>query len=164
MTIETKLDFKRYLELMFAMAYRKPIMIVYNLLGLILLTLPLIYFLGGNISYDKPPYFQLVFAVFILALLPFSVYTSAKKNFASPGKLREKIIYEITEENILMTGETFELKIEWDKIHKIMELKKWVLIYPNKKAAFILPKEDFGERISDFRTLVRSKRFIQFIG
>jgi hypothetical protein len=155
MTIDTKLDFKKYLGLMYIMTYRKPMMIFFTLLGLILVFFPLLYFLGCNIPYDKPPYFQLLFGIFIVSLLPVSVYLGAKKNFSSLGKLQERIIYVFTEENMRMTGETFDFELEWTKVRRILEMRKWILIYQSKTTAFILPKESFGENLNEFRSLIR---------
>jgi len=158
MTIDTKLDSKKYLGLMYVMTYRKPMMIFFTLLGLILVIFPLLYFLGGNIPYDKPPWFQLVFGVFIVSILPLSIYIGAKKNFSSLGKLQERIIYEFTEENIKMTGETFDFELGWTKVYRILEMNKWILIYQSKTTAFILPKESFGENLNEFRSLIRRKK------
>ena len=157
MIIETKLDFKRYLKLMYTLTYRKPIMIFLSIVGLTMFIGSIFYFLGFNVPVDSPPYFQIVFGFFIIAILPFSIYWSGKKNFSSHGRLQEKIIYEFTDEKIKITGETFNSELDWGKTYKIKELKDWILIYENRQIANILPKESFGEKIKDFRILVKSK-------
>ncbi len=157
MIIETKLDFKRYLKLMYTLTYRKPIMIFLMIVGLTMFISSIYYFLGFNVPVDSPPYFQIVFGFFIIAILPFSIYWSAKKNFSSHGRLQERIIYEFTDEKIKITGETFSNELDWTKTYKIAELKDWILIYQNRQIANILPKESFGEKISDFKILVKNK-------
>ena len=157
MIIETKLDFKRYLRLMYSLTYCKPIMIFLTIVGLTMFIGSILYFLGFNVPIDSPPYFQFIFGFFIIAILPFSIYRSGKKNFSSHGRLQEKIIYEFTDERIKITGETFNSELDWTKTYKITELKNWILIYQNRQIANILSKDSFGDKISEFRTLVKSK-------
>ena len=157
MIIETKLDFKSYLKLMYSLTYRKPIMIFITIVGLIMFLSSIFYFLDFNVPVDSPPYFQIVFGFFIIAFLPFSIYWSGKKNFSSHSRLQERIIYEFTDEKIKITGETFSSELDWTKTYKITELKDWILIYQNRQIANILMKESFAEKISDFRILVKSK-------
>jgi hypothetical protein len=157
MTIETKLDFKRYLKLMYTLTYLKPMMIFLTIVGLIMFIGSLFYFVGFNIPFDTPPFFQIVFGFFIIALLPFSIYRGAKKNFSSHGRLQEKIIYEFTDEKIKVIGETFNSEMDWLKTHKIVELTDWILIYQNRQIANILPKESFGDDLNEFKNMVKSK-------
>jgi hypothetical protein len=142
---------------MYTLAYRKPIMIFLTIVGLIMFIGSIFYFLGFNVPIDSPPYFQIVFGFFIIGILPFSIYRNGKKNFSSHGRLQEKIIYEFTDEKIKIVGETFNSELDWTKTYKIAELKDWILIYQNRQIANILPKESFGEKISDFRSLVKRK-------
>lgn len=74
MTIETKIDFKKYLRLMYTLTYRKPIMIFLTIVGMIMFIGSIFYFLGFNLPVDSPPYFQLLFGFFIIVILPFSIY------------------------------------------------------------------------------------------
>ena len=57
----------------------------------------------------------------------------------------------------MVRGETFTSEMDWSKIHKILELKDWVLIYQSNSTANIIKKEYFGEKIEEFRALVRNK-------
>ena len=157
MIIETKLDFKRYIRLMYTLTYRKPIMIFLTIVGFTMFIGSIFYFLGFNVPVDSPPYFQIVFGFFIIAILPFSIYRGGKKNFSTNGRLQEKIIYEITDEKIKQIGETFNSDMDWTKIYKILELNDWILIYQNRQIANLITKDSFGDNLYDFRELVKSK-------
>ncbi len=141
---------------MYTLFYRKGIVIVMTILGLGMFIISSLYFLGFNFPFNSSPYFPLIFGFVIVALLPWSVYNSGKKNFSSHGMLQEKIIYEFTDEKIKITGESFSSELDWAKFYKIVELKQWILFYQNKQIANILPKEAFGEDIDAFRRLVKS--------
>ncbi len=157
MIIETKLQFKDYLKLMYILTYRKPVMILLTILGSLMFVGAIFYFLGFQVPVDEPPYFQIVFGFFIIAVLPFSVYRSSKKNFISHGRLQEKITYEFTEEKMKQTGESFNSEMDWSKIFKVQELRNWILIYQSKQLANILPKSSFGDNLNEFKNLVKSK-------
>jgi hypothetical protein len=157
MIIEIKLDFKRYLRLMFSLTYRKPLIIFLTIIGLMMFIGSILYFLGLNVPFDRPPYFQIILGFIIVGIIPFSIYRSTRKNFSSEGRLQEKTIYEFTDDRIKITGETFSLEMTWTKVYKIIELKEWILIYHNKLVANIIPKESFGEDLSDFKNLLTNK-------
>jgi hypothetical protein len=110
---------------------------------------------------DKPPYFQLIFGFAIVALLPFLIYRSAKKNYSTHGRLQERIIYNFTEERITITGETFSSELSWEKTYKIEELRDWILIYQNNIIANIIPKANFGGNLNEFKDWIRKKTFIK---
>lgn len=157
MRIETKLDFKMYLNLMYTLTYRKLSMILVTIVGLVMFLESIPFFFGSKILFDVPPYFQLVFGFSIIAIWPFSIYRSGKKNFYSNGKLQEKTIYEFTDEGIKQIGETFNSDMDWTKVYNILELKDWILIYHNRQIANLIPKESFGDNLQDFKNLVISK-------
>lgn len=158
MKIETQLDFKSYLKLMYTLTYRKPIMIVITVFSFVLLLLAILYFLGLNFLFDETPFFPLFLGFFIIVVLPTSIYFNARKNFTTHGLIKEKIIYEFTDEKITQNGETFHSEMEWTKIYKVVEMKNWILIYHNRQIANTIPKESFGENLMEFKNLVRSKK------
>lgn len=153
MRLETQLDFKRYLKLMYWLTYKKPWTIIITIIGLTMLTLSILYFLGYPLALEKPPYVQLMIGLIVI-LIPISIYSSAKKSFSSKGRLQEKLIYEFTVDKIIITGETFKTEMDWTKTYKIQELKDWILIYNNKFNANIIPKESFGEELLEFKEIV----------
>jgi hypothetical protein len=54
----------------------------------------------------------------------------------------------------ICTGETFKSEMSWTKLYRVQELRNWILIYQSKTAANIIPKESFGEILSEFKRLV----------
>ncbi len=161
MKIETKLEFKDYLRLMYALTYKKPTIVFLSFVGLIMFVGSLLYFMGFNIPFDDTPYFQLILGFFIVGYLPFSIYRTAKKNFYSHGKLQEKMIYEFTTDKIKVTGATFSSEMDWSKTYKIKEINRWVLIYPSRNIFNLIPKDSIGENIDEFRSLIRTKNIKQ---
>jgi len=157
MKIETKLEFKTYLKLMYILTYRKPLVIFLTIVGLILIIISGLYFMRISMLFDEPPRLQLAVGIVIVTMLPFSVYRGAKRNFSPDSRLRERTVYEFTDENITINGETFQTVMDWSKTYKILELKNWILIYQNKLAANVLPKSSFGENLNEFIDLIKQQ-------
>ncbi len=155
--IETRLEFKMYLRLMYTLTYKKPVMIFLSFIGLVILIGAILYFLGFNVPVDEPPYFLLMYGFFTVVLIPILIYGTARKNFFTHGRLQEKMKYEFRDEKIKVTGETFNSEFDWAKLYKITELKHWVLIYQNKTIANLIPKESFGEKFGEFKGLIQTK-------
>jgi YcxB-like protein len=142
---------------MYTLTYQKPMMTFLSIVGFLMFIMSFLYFLDYEIPFNKPPYFQILFGLFIIAVLPFTIYRNAKKNFSTHGILQETIIYEFTDDKIKMIGESFNSEMDWTKIHKIVELKNWILIYQNRQIANVIPKESFGDNLSGFKLLAKSK-------
>jgi len=153
MKIETRLDFGKYLKLMYWLTYKKPWTIIITIVGLTMLVLSILYFLGYLIAFENPPYTQLIIGLIVI-FIPLAIYRSAKKSFSSNGRLQENMIYEFTDDKIIITGETFKTEMNWTKLFKIQELKDWILIYNNKFNANIIPKDSFGENLIEFKKIV----------
>jgi hypothetical protein len=158
MKIEIKLVRKAYMKLLFFVFYKKPMMIFLSLIGVLMFFGSILYFIGIKIPVDHPPYFQLVFGFFILFLVPYVIYNTAKKSFSTHGRLKEKFIYEFNEDRYSITGETFRTETVWTINHKIVETKNWVLIYHNKLMINALPKSSFGDNIISFKDLIRQAK------
>jgi len=157
MTVITKLDFKQYLSLMYILTYRKPMMIILTILGLIMLFTSILYFLGLPVPVSSTPYMPLFFGIFTI-VLPLFIYRNSKRNFSSHGRLNEQISYEFTEDKIIITGESFKTEMDWTKLYRIEELPKWILIYQNRIIANVILKSSFDNNLNDFKNLVLSKQ------
>jgi hypothetical protein len=153
MIIETKLEFKKYLKLMYLLTYRKVWTIVITVIGIVMLIGSILYFIGYPVPVENPPFAQLIVGLLVI-LIPVSVYLSSRKNFISAGKLQEKMTYEFTYDKIIITGETFKTEMTWTRLYKIQEFKNWILIYQSKTTANVIPKESFGEGLTEFKRLV----------
>ncbi|MCK3684602.1 YcxB family protein [Maribellus sp. YY47] len=141
---------------MYILTYRRRAFIFSTVLGFIFLVFSLLYLLGIIIS-DELPVFPMVFSALILIFIPISVYFSAKKNFYTHGRLQEQIVYEITDKEINISGESFKSQMTWEKTYKVQELKDWFLIYQNKLVANVIPKNSTDLDIVEFRRIVRNQ-------
>jgi len=158
MKIETRLDFKSYIKLMFSLTYKKPIMIFIIIYLLVVLVMAIFIFSDLKFLFGETYDIPLFLAFYIIIALPILIYFNARKNFSTNGLIKEKIIYEFTDDKICHTGETFYSEKDWTKVYKIVEMKHWILIYQSRQIANLIPKESFGDNLMEFRNLVRSKK------
>jgi hypothetical protein len=112
-------------------------------------------------AYSSPWYeYVIVFGV-MFCFIPLMIFTNIRKIFNSNERLREKIIYEFTEEKMKLTGQTFTVEMTWEKTYKIVEFGEWILIYQNRVVANPIAKESFGSHLEEFKKLIQSKLFIK---
>ena len=96
-----------------------------------------------SIVSDKPGF--IVFPAIFLALLPFFVFLQAKRNFKTNRRLSEQIEYSFTDDNLIITGESFNGTMTWDKIFKVTKTKRWILIWQSSNSANIIPLKDIWD-------------------
>lgn len=152
-TLTTKLSLNDFIKVSYHITYRKLSMKFMAGFGLfILLLVPF-----AN-NYDTEfPWFLLLFGLFLSIGEPILIYFSAKKNYMSNGRISETIIYEFDAENILITGESFNSRLSWDKIYSVTENKDWILIWQSRQGANVLQKRDFkNEDLQLLKDIVNS--------
>jgi hypothetical protein len=155
MKAEVNLDFKTYLKLNYQLTYKKPLIIIIYIFGTLMFIGSVAYFIGLRFPGIEPPYFHLLFSIGILVSFPLIIYRASKRNYYSNARLQEKIIYEFSDDRIYINGESFSADMDWEKIHSVEILKKWILIYQSKVTAHILPKSTFGNELGDFYKILQ---------
>lgn len=154
--VHTILTWEEFRNFNFYSLYRTPVGIFLFIVGLGMWCVVISYLLGAFPTASDFPWLQLLFAVWMTLLVPIFAYTSAKKGYASNSRIKESITYEFDGKWIAIKGESFETKLTWDKIYKVVEAKQFFLIYPQKKIANILPKKDMtGKDQLSFREIVK---------
>ncbi|MGJ7033786.1 YcxB family protein [Niabella hirudinis] len=93
----------------------------------------------------------LIFPVLFLVVLPISVYIRSKRSFKNNHRLCEQIEYVFGDQNLTITGESFNATMTWDKIFKGTKTKRWMLIWQAGDLTSIIPLRSISE--SDIQTL-----------
>lgn len=88
---------------------------------------------------------QIILPLIMILFLPVFTYFTAKKNYASNKRTSETIEYIFSNDQLTMTGESFNSTMSWNKIHKVSQTKNWVLIWQNSQIANPIPKRDIWE-------------------
>lgn len=82
----------------------------------------------------------LIVAIMYLGVTPLSHYNNAKRQMMANSVFRNKIVFNLTDELILVNQYTGEASLFWDQISRIDINRSYYFIYINDKQAFILPK------------------------
>ena len=108
------------------------------------------------LTYDTPPYLGIAFLLFFLVFMPVSVYTSSKKSYRSNLRIQEPMEYTFTADKIIVTGSSFNSERDWNQVFKIIELKRYFLIYENNMIFNMIPKSALSsEEIRGIREALR---------
>lgn len=67
--------------------------------------------------------------------------------------------YEFDIEGVKITGESFKSEFTWDKVYKVSESRRWIMIWQNKIVSNIISKKNFkGNDLENFKEIV-SKQY-----
>lgn len=157
MIIKTKIQLKDYIKLIYILTYRKWTMVFILAMGLFNFIFCVLY-IFGTITSTEFPILPFAFSAIILFVLPISIYYSSSKNYNTHSRLQEEVTYEISDEEIKISGDSFTTEMTWEKTYKVLELNDWFLIYQNKMVANIIPKDSIGESIIELRNIVKEKK------
>lgn len=156
MTIKTKVNFKEYVKLIYALAYEKTILrLLLGVAGLILLWI--IFYYLNIFDLPKPIIYQYVTLVLITIVQPIGIYLTIRRNYKSSNQLREALEIKTTPKDIKINGESYYMEIEWEKLFKIEEKPNWFLLYQNNLSAIIISKKNMDQNdIHDFRQILKN--------
>lgn len=127
--------------------------------------LMIVWILGyhSGLSLPKPVYYQYLTVLLITIVQPLVIYTTIRRNYISSSHLKQPVSIEFTSNEIRITGESFYTMLMWPKIYKVVELKRWFLIYENNLAAVIIQKKAFTPNQAEaFKTLANDVPGVPF--
>lgn len=125
--------------------------IVLGILGFVMAGIS---FQNGKISYTL-----LYTAVGFLFLLyiPVALWFRAKEILKTNKVLASTLHYEISDKNIHVSQGKETGDMEWEAVYKIVANAKQILIYSNRKSAYIIPMEQIGDQYTAFREIAEQK-------
>ena len=137
MTIKTKLTQKDFINVSFFLLLRKRSIKI--LIGIFF-----VFILSTFISLFSPKteLMQALFPLLFIAAVPLLIYFGAKRNYASNKRISESIEYKFEKDALIITGESFNSQLSWDKIYKVTKSMNWLLIWQNAQIANVIPKRD----------------------
>lgn len=153
----SQLTFPEYLKASFYMTYRRPIMMVLTMAGVFSLVLFIMDVGHADWHHNRYPFVYLLAAVYLLGFIPALIYFKCRKNFKAKNRLTEDMEWRIDKEWIAVTGESFETKMTWDKIYRVVETKAVFLIYHSKFMAHVVSKGNMDSgTVRAFRDLLNT--------
>lgn len=111
-------------------------------------------FYKGDMSYGV---MYGVGGVFFLVYIPVSLWLRARHTLAGNAVLSGVLHYTIGDEGIRVTQGEDSGVLPWDQIYKIVGTQKQVLIYSNRVNAYIIPREQLGDKYGSMAELAGTK-------
>ena len=142
MIIKTQLTRKDFVQVNLILLYKRFTPKLLTIGGIVFLALFI--FAGGFNS----PHFNastLLAPVFMMGILPFVTFLTARSNYSSNKRITETIEYEFGNDNLAIKGESFSSQLSWNKIYKVSKLKNFILIFQTKQIANVIPRRDVWE-------------------
>lgn len=94
--------------------------------------------------------------VLIFGIFFFVFRYSFKKAYQKNYRASENIEYNFTDTHILITGESFNSEMTWNKIYKVTKTKNWLLIWQSSQIANAIPL-----RLISSQDIVHLKNILQ---
>lgn len=96
--------------------------------------------------------------IMFLVYVPISLWLRVRKIMADPNNALSKTIrYEFEEEKICVSVEAEHVEFKWENIFRMKTSGNLVLVYTNRINAYILPKEQIGEKYDQLFRLAHAK-------
>lgn len=153
--IETKLSREDYTKLVNAMMRSKRSLRTLFWIGILLMLASAVNAVATNLESSIPTFIMGAVLVFIV---PVIIRSSAGRIYDSSIVLTERVIYEIDDNGVNVTGESFTIELDWNRVRQVTEHPDFFLIWENAQMARGLPKRDFkANEITEFREVVRSQ-------
>lgn len=99
----------------------------------------------------------ILFGVIFLVYVPVSLLMRSKHAFASSEVLRKPLHYSVNEDGFTVSQGEESARLPWEQIYKVSSTKSNVLVYSNRTNAYIIPKEQLGDRYRELARLSGEK-------
>lgn len=138
-TVTTRLTAKEYAKIMLVGLYKKPVFILGILLGLYLLTMILLDYLGIVDYYNDKSLLTITFGLFLLAA-PALLALIAVRQFTSNPNFQHDAVYTFGDGGVTIKCLTFKSELLWTHIIKQKEMGKFLVLYHTKRAGNFIDK------------------------
>lgn len=117
----------------------------------------LAYFAWNQSQGGDSEWLFLFFGVLFLVYQPWALFMSASKQVTLNPMFKRPLSYCLSEEGITVRQEETENELPWSGITKVCETSQSILVYTNKKNAFIWVKDQMGAQEPAVRKMLSEK-------
>lgn len=97
----------------------------------------------------------LMFGILFLAYFPWTLYTQAAKQVKLGTSFKKPLHYDLDENGITVKQGKESVQIEWKNVYRVRETGSSILIYTNKRNAFIWVKKQMEKAEPDVRRILK---------
>lgn len=97
------------------------------------------------------------FGILFIFYMPLSLWLGSKRIMKMGGPITKKLHYVMSEESIQVSVEDQKDELPWNLVYRMIETKETILIFSNRKNAFILKKDQLGTAEQEVKELAKKK-------
>lgn len=98
-----------------------------------------------------------VFGIVFLFYMPISLLLRSKHSLAASEVLSKPLHYAVGDEAITVSQGDASAELPWGQIYKMIATKSNVLVYSNRTNAYVIPREQLGEKYDALANLAQTK-------
>lgn len=150
------MEFKQFLGMVYFLTYRRPIMLLVNLLGVVFVVWGVLA-LAGVLNFSAfTPAFTLIYGFLFLAWIPVSTYVRARRLFESSKRYQELRTFEFSKVGFKAVTESTRTETAWSAVYEVREVGRFLLIFLSRAEAVFIPIAAFSkEDLSRLMMLTR---------
>lgn len=119
-----------------------------------MIVLPVVIAVRGAAPY-KSSLLQSLIGIGLIAFYALSTYFAARKNYKSMPGISDPLTYEFTDQQLTCTGASASSQSTWEKVFKVTETKKSILIWRSSQIVNVIPKRDITpEQLRSLKEMV----------
>ena len=96
-------------------------------------------------------------SILLLFYIPVTLWLRAKQSIKASPVLSQSLHYCVDEEGFTVTQGEASGVLGWKQIYKMVATKQLVLVYSGRLNAYIIPREQLGDRYVTLAKLAREK-------
>lgn len=96
----------------------------------------------------------LVVAGLFLIGTPLQLLFKAKQQVTLNPMFKEPFTYTINSNGITVSQNEEKLETTWDSISRVVENRKTIVLYASRTSAYIMPKEQLGDKCNEFKKII----------
>lgn len=98
-----------------------------------------------------------LFGIIFLFYMPVTLWIRSKHSLAASEVLRNTLHYIIEENGFTVSQGEESATLSWEQIYKMVATKNNVLVYSNRTNAYVIPREQLGEKYQALADLANKK-------
>lgn len=98
-----------------------------------------------------------IFGLILLFYVPISLLMRSKHALSSSSVLSKPLHYAVGENGFTVSQGEDSAELPWKQIYKIASTKNNVLVYSNRTNAYVIPREQLGEKYGQLAELAGEK-------
>jgi YcxB-like protein len=156
----TKTEYKESLKLSLLLYFQSAVFKLIYIAGTCLILFSI--FVGDTANFDSS--LTIIASVVVMILIPLIAFLKIRKSYRTNRYAGMEAHWVINESGVNFKQSTVAIEIGWDRINKVSDKKKWILIGHNKKILFFIQKRYLSlSQMDDFKKLINQMRKIYLI-